>query len=394
MMILVEVLIVAVLVYAVAIGVRAGVFSALGVLAGLLVGAAAVPWVVPWAATMIPDGSWRTVAVIGSAIVLLSLGAGLGASIGGWFRRGADRLSLGGLERFLGGVLGLVCGVVAVSLTGAGIVSVGIPEVSSTVASSTILRTIDRIIPEQVNDAVARLRAALLDDTVLPTIDGLIDEDILLVPRHTAPIDTDDPALQGAAASVARISGFAVSCGASATGSGFVVAPDRIVTNAHVVAGMDAPMVELPGEPARDGTVVYFDPADDLAVIAADVEAPPLPLDESFGPGDAGAVQGFPRGGPLRTVPADVLATGPASVADIYHASTSPRDVHMLETSVAPGNSGGPLLTPDGAVAGVIFALDEQRPEIGYALTTDELLPVLDALDTATERVPTGDCIP
>lgn len=393
MTLVVEIVIIALLLVALSAGLRAGLFSALGLLAGLVAGAAATPWVLPLVSTAITDSTWRAAAVVGTAILLLVLGASIGSAIGGLFRRGADRLKLGGVERILGGVIGLVAGVVAVSLAGAGIVTAGIPQVSSAVASSTVLRTIDRFTPSVVDDTVARLRSAILDDTVLPTIDGLLDEEILtLAPPRSDPMDTEDPALQAAAASVARISGIAVACATMPTGSGFVVADDRIVTNAHVVAGVDAPLVELPGEPARDGTVVYFDPVDDLAIIAADVDASPLPLDETFGPGDAGAVQGYPRGGPLRTVSAGVVATGPALIPDIYGGSPSERVVHMLEASVEPGNSGGPLLTGDGAVAGVVFARDEERAEIGYAMTNDELLPALSALGGSSAPVSTGNC--
>lgn len=388
-----DIIIVVVLAVATIIGIRAGLFSSLGTLAGLVVGAAVAPWLLPIVARQIPENGWRSAAVIASAVVLLALGAWLGSLVGSLFRRGADRLKLRVFERLLGGVLGLVASATAVALIGAAVASSGVPAVSSAAASSSVLRTLQQWTPKPLTEAAARLHAAVLGDTVIPTVDALLDSDLSTETSPTA-IDTDDPALAAAAGSVARVSGVAYGCGTMPTGTGFVVAEDRVVTNAHVVAGIETPLVELPGEPARDGTVVYFDPVDDLAVIAVDVDAAPLPIDDSLVPGSSGAVQGFPYGGPFTTVSAGVLATRDAPISDIYGTSTSPRSIHVLSANVRPGNSGGPLLTPAGGVAGVVFARDTEHANVGYAMTVAELLPVLATLDTATSPVATGDCLP
>ncbi|MER7797956.1 MarP family serine protease [Microbacterium sp. NPDC096154] len=386
-----DILIAVLLLAALVTGLRVGLFSAAGALCGLVAGGLLAPWALPLVAEAVPDAAWRPLAVIGGAIGLLALGSALGAVVGGLIRRGADRLRLKALERLLGGVLALVAAALAIALAGSGIAAAGIPTVSSAVASSSILRTIDRITPPPVAEAMARLHSAALGDTVLPTIDGLLDEGDATVEAEG--VDPDDPELRAAAASVARIRGVAYACGRGASGTGFVVADDLLVTNAHVVAGMENPIVELPGEPAHDGRVVYFDPIDDLAVVAADVDAAPLSVAEPLAAGDAAAVQGYPHGGPFRSVPAGVVATGSAPIEDIYAESTTPREVYALSADVQPGNSGGPLLTGDGAVAGVVFARDEVQAGVGYAMTTGELMPVLDALSGALEPVPTGACV-
>ena len=388
-----DVVMVVVIIAATVAGLRSGVFSALGALAGLIAGAALSPWLLPIIARELPEQSWRSAAVIGAAVLLLALGASLGSLVGSWLRRGADRLKLRILERLLGGALGLVASVTAVALIGAGIASSGVPVLSSAVASSPLLRTLQGWTPKPLTDAAARLQAAVLDDTVLPTVDALLDGDLSVSPDVSA-IDTNDPELARAAQSVARISGIATGCATMPTGSGFVAAEDRVVTNAHVIAGVQTPLVELPGEPARDGTVVYFDPVDDLAVIAVDVDAPPLPIDDTLVPGGAGAIEGYPYGGPFTTVAAGVLATRDSPIPDIYASSSSPRSIHVLSADVRPGNSGGPLLTAAGGVAGVVFARDTQRANVGYAMTVAELLPVLATLDSATAPVSTGSCIP
>uniref|UniRef100_UPI0013E39C0B MarP family serine protease n=1 Tax=Microbacterium sp. CPCC 204701 TaxID=2493084 RepID=UPI0013E39C0B len=208
------------------------------------------------------------------------------------------------------------------------------------------------------------------------------------------PVALDDPELERAAASVARISGTAYACGRGSTGSGFVIAPDRVVTNAHVVAGVDRPLVELPGVAAREGRIVYFDPIDDLAVIAVDdLGAAPLPFTSTLAAGAAAAVQGYPHGGPFTMVTAGVQSTGTATVPDIYGDSWNPREIYSLQAEVRPGNSGGPLLTADGAVAGVVFARAEHNATVGYAMTMAELTPVAAQAPSLGDQVSSGRCV-
>ncbi|UWF76997.1 MULTISPECIES: MarP family serine protease [Microbacterium] len=390
---MVDIVIVLLLFAAFVAGLRAGLFSALGMVCGLIAGGLAAPWALPAVAGLVTDEAWRGPAVVAAAVLLLAAGAGIGAAMGSLLRRGADRLRIRVAERLLGGAFSLLAAVLAVVLAGAGVASAGIPVVSSAVASSTVLRTIDGMTPEPLDEAMARLHEAVLGDTVLPTIDGLLDDSDLSIAPDAGEIDTDNPQLARAAASVARLTGVARECQAMLSGTGFVAAEDRIVTNAHVVAGVQTLRVELPGEPARDGHVVYFDPVDDLAVVAADVDAAPLPLGQALSPGAGGVIQGYPHGGPFRTVPAGVAASDPMTVADIYGGTGAERDVYALRAQVEPGNSGGPLLTETGEVAGVVFARDEARADVGYAMTNAELMPALEAAQGADQPVATGRCL-
>lgn len=391
-MTVVDVLIVVLLIAALVSGIRSGLFSVLGMLCGLVAAGLAAPWVLPWLSGLTASSEWHGLSVVGGAVLLLAIGASIGAGIGALFRHGADRLRLRYVERLLGGLLGGVAAALALALTGAGIAAAGIPVVSASVASSVVLRTIHDSTPRPVAEAMARLHSAVLGDTTLPAIDGLLDESDLAIAPDPAGVDTDDPALAAAAESVARISGVARACRVMSSGSGFVVADDLIVTNAHVVAGVEAPIVELPGEPARDGRVVYFDPVDDLAVISADVIADPLPLSDALGAGDGAVVQGYPHGGPFRTVPAGVIRSGAMLVDDIYGANAAERSVYTLRADVQQGNSGGPLLTQQGAVAGVVFAQDLAQSGVGYAMTNAELLPVIAGVDPTAGAVSTGSC--
>jgi S1-C subfamily serine protease len=192
---------------------------------------------------------------------------------------------------------------------------------------------------------------------------------------------------------VARISGIAYACGKSSTGSGFVVAPDRLVTNAHVVAGVDRPVIELPGGAVREGRVVYYDPVDDLAVIAVDdLDAVSLGIAPTLSVGDRAVVQGYPYGGPFTSGSAGVLSVSTTRVPDSYGRGANDREVYSLAAEVRPGNSGGPLLTTEGEVAGVIFARDISEQNVGYAMTSAELLPVATQAEGLDTPVSTGQC--
>ncbi|MDR7111678.1 S1-C subfamily serine protease [Microbacterium trichothecenolyticum] len=389
-MIVVDVIVVLLLLAACVGGVQRGFFASIGTLAGLAAGAFAAFWLTPLVSAWVPSPVWRGPAVLLTALGLVFAGAAVGAAIGAALRSGADRLKLRGIERFLGGIASVVAAILALALVAPAIAVAGIPVISSAVASSAILRGIEAATPDPVAAALAQLRGAVLDD-------GLPGLGLLLGPgtaEPAPPVALDDPELQRAAASVARVSGNAYACGRGSSGTGFVVAEDRVVTNAHVVAGVDTPVVELPGVPAREGRIVYFDPIDDLAVIAVDdLDATALPFSPTLAAGAAAVVQGYPYGGPFTMVPASVQSVGVANVPDVYDSSWNPREIYSLQAVVRPGNSGGPLLTGDGEVAGVVFARAENDENIGYAMTMAELTPVADRAPALTNTVSTGSCV-
>lgn len=387
-MIVVDVAITVLIALAFLIGLGVGLFASIGWWAGIAAGAVASPWVVPIVSSVLPDRAWRGFALIGTVIALLVVGSAIGAGIGKVIRRGADKIRLRFFERFVGGLFTAASAAIVLVTAGSAISAAGIPVVSSSVASSKVLRTIEDNTPEPILEGLAMLRSFVVDDT-LPSLRGAIDEGTTI---PTPDVDTGSTALDEAAQSVARVSGVAYSCGTGATGSGFVIDDDLIVTNAHVVAGADTVMIELPGEPAVDGAVVYFDPVDDLAMISADVDAAPLDVVPSLSVGDSAVVQGYPYGGPFTAVPSTVIDVGEMPIDDVYGGEKSPREVYTLAAEVRPGNSGGPLLTPDGEVAGVVFARDLDDDRIGYAMTTAELLPAM--ASSGSEPVSTGACLP
>jgi S1-C subfamily serine protease len=266
--------------------------------------------------------------------------------------------------------------------------SLGVPFLSPAVASSAVIRSIDGLTPDPVKSFIAQVRATVLQEGLPRIVDAFTGADPV-VPQF----DTGSAPQQAASASVVRITGNAYACGQSQSGSGFVIAPQRVVTNAHVVAGVDQPIVETV-DSALPGRIVYFDPVDDLAVLAVDgLTASALGTTDDLAAGSRAVTQGFPFGGPFDADPAEVLALGPLAIPDIYGDNPAARQVYTLAADVQQGESGGPLLTEDGRVAGVIFAKGTTTPNVGYALALSELAPVAASAPTLTEAVSSGTCI-
>jgi S1-C subfamily serine protease len=184
-------------------------------------------------------------------------------------------------------------------------------------------------------------------------------------------------------------------CGRIQEGSGFLVEGNHIITNAHVVAGVQSPEVQQQDGGSFPATTVLFDPHLDLAVLrvnAAPAESLAL-LPDTLGRAARGGVVGYPGGGDLRGVEAAVRRDLSALGRDIYGEDTVRRDVYELQAVVVPGNSGGPFVTVEGVVAGVVFAASSANDGIGYALTSEEVLPSLGRAVAREAPVGTGPCI-
>jgi S1-C subfamily serine protease len=385
----IDVLVVIVLIAGAVAGYRIGLVRSLLGLAGVIAGGIGAYFAIPLVVAWIPEPEWRIAGVIGTAFILVTVGYLLGATIGRAVGRGVSRAKLGFVDRALGFVGSGVAAVLVVVTVASGVSTLGVAPLTQAVASSTILRTLDGYIPPQVTGFLAQLRTAAVTDGAPWVIDAL-------GAPSTAPsiptISTDSPALTSAAQSVVRITGTAYACGATMSGSGFAVATDRVITNAHVVAGISEPVVEVPGQQPRSGRIVYFDAATDLAVIAVDgLPAEPIPLTDTLPIASAAVVAGYPFGGPFSITGAEVLAAGPLQLVT-EGAPGATRDAYTLAADIEPGNSGGPLLTVDGQVAGVVFARASTVDNVGYALTMQELSPVAAQAPGLTAPVSTGAC--
>ena len=214
-------------------------------------------------------------------------------------------------------------------------------------------------------------------------------------PTVSAPVgpEVTDAVLRDAA-SVVRIVGNAPVCGITQEGSGFVIAPQRVLTNAHVVAGVTWPTVQVGGSgPRLSARVVLFDPTIDVAILdVPDLAAPPLPVSTAAQPAGTGAgAAGYPENGPVTLAPA-VLTSTIDDVTAQATAGASTRQVYQLSALIEPGNSGGPLITPGGQVIGVVYARSAQDPSVGYALTAAQVVFAVTTAGSLSQTVSTGQC--
>ncbi len=369
-------------------GLIGGVLSFVGFLGGALAGAVLAPHVL---------GSLSGIPALAVAVVVVVMAAGIGNAVavllGGWIRarvtwRPARLVDSAGGSMFALLTVALVAWVVASAA-----VMVPLGAVSSQVRGSMVLGQIDRTLPDQTRDWVSGLRSAL-DSTGLPQAISGFGLDPVLPVEAPDPALLKDPAVRRAWGSLVKVEGIARGCGTQVDGSGFVVAADRVMTNAHVVAGVPHPEVLVRGTgEVFEASVVYLDPRLDVAVLAVPgLGAPILAFAGPARSGDPAVVAGFPGGGRLTASPARIRGLITARGSDIYGHGSVTREVYSVRGTIRPGNSGGPLLAPDGTVDGVVFATALDDPDTGYALTARAVAGAAKAGAAATEPVDTGSC--
>ena len=367
-------------------GYRAGlgqvVLPSAGVLGGLLLGVRLAPLVMRSVSQPLAK---LAVAVLASA-VLASLGGAVGRFAAGKLDRASDRLHLGRVTRTLGAALEAALVLVLAWLLASGLANVETFGLGRQVQASPIIRALNSALPTPP-DIVSRLKG-LITPNSFPNV-FLAGEPR---PAQVSPGKAVEAAtLTNAEHSVVQVIGLG--CGGKVEGSGFVVAPGVVVTNAHVVAGVHG-LTVLDPSGQHPATVVHFDPDEDVAVLKVPtLRAPALATaTDAAAPGTAGAVLGYPGGGPLRTGDAVVLDETMAVGQNIYNQGTVRRAIYEIAADVQPGNSGGPLITADGSVAGVVFAKSISQDRVGYALVWSEVAAEVGAASHQSAAVATGAC--
>lgn len=370
-------------------GLNSGLVAGLVGLAGFVAGAVGAFFAAPFVSEFAPSPGWRTVMVIGATVLLIALGHGLGIKLGRSIAGAVKSDSIRAVNRLLGGVLNVVVGALVISMLAFGVSNLGIPAVSRQLSESQVISRIDALTPDPVKSAMAQLRSLVLQEG----IPALLNPDGSNVDVAAPDADTNTDAWNNAAKSVMKISGTAFQCGQNQTGTGFVVSPGRVLTNAHVVAGVTMPVVQTQEQGALPARVVYFDAVQDLAILAVDqLNAPPLPTSGTVPPNTGTAFAGYPLGGPLQVRPATVLSSAPMMVPDITGGNKSLLQVYQLAGNVQSGNSGGPLLDAAGHVVGVVFAKATSTDNVGFALTMEEAGPVISAAPMLNSAVESGTC--
>jgi len=386
--IVLDVIIIAVLIGYLVYGYQIGLIRSLGSIIGVVVGALAAILLVPLLTTWVEDPSLRTGVIIAVVVALVVGGYTGGSAIASAIQKRMKQRGVRRVDRALGAILSTIVAALVVSTLATSIAGLGVPGLSQAISSSTVLRGITALTPDPVESFLAQVRSATVDQS-LPRIAQALGGGSGPIPD----VNTSSPALNRAAQSVVRITGNAYACGQSQSGSGFVVSGQRVITNAHVVAGVQHPVVDVRGGAALQSTVVYFDPTGDLAVLdVPGLNLRPLPLGPTITAGTHAVSDGYPFGGPFVSIPVGIDQVGTINVDNIYGTAQAPREVYSMSANVQEGDSGGPLLTTKGVVAGVVFAKGATTANVGYAISMKSVTAVAHRAASLSAAVSAGRC--
>jgi S1-C subfamily serine protease len=365
-----------------------GAVSFLGFLGGGVVGAKIAPTILRW----LGHGQGQPIGAISVVFVAAIAGQLLLTPLGAALRRRVRWRSAELLDSTAGALVSVIGVLLVAWLVGTAVAHSQLRPLARQVQHSRVLTSIQKLMPDQAQTWFAAFQR-LFDRNGFPQVFGGIGpESIIDVPAPNAAL-VQSQAVVLARHDVLVIHGQAPSCSRDIQGTGFVFAPHHLMTNAHVVAGVRSLTVSQADGTEYDATVVLYDPQRDVAVLyVPDLQVEPL----SFaGPvnGQADAVVvGYPQGGPFTPVAARVRERLKARGPNIYQSASVTREIYSLYAPVRPGNSGGPLLNPQGGVLGVVFAASLDDNTTGYALTAAEVAPDAAAGGTVTAKVATGGC--
>jgi S1-C subfamily serine protease len=267
------------------------------------------------------------------------------------------------------------------------------PVVVGQVDNSVVLGTMDRIMPSQAKTMFGDFRR-LLSSGPFPQVFSGIGAAHLFSVAAPDPAVLNSPGYLAATSRVVKVQGTAPSCDRSIEGSGFVYASHHILTNAHVVAGVQGgPVVTTKDGTRYHAEVVFYDPQVDVAVLyVPGLNLTPLSFDDQAQAGAEAAVAGYPLNHNFTQVPARIGGTQDAVGPDIYQTGTVQRQIFEIRAVVEPGNSGGPLLSPSGTVYGMVFAAAVNASDTGFALTASEVAADASAGADQTSQVGTQGC--
>ncbi|QNP64429.1 MarP family serine protease [Streptomyces genisteinicus] len=371
-----------------------GILSVIGFLGGGLVAVYLLP--VVWGA-LTDDAEVSTTAAIVAVVIVIvcaSVGQAFTTHLGNKLRTHITWSPARALDATGGALVNVVAMLLVAWLIGSALAGTSLPTLGKEVRGSKVLLGVSRVMPDQANTWFTDFSSVLAQNGFPQVFSPFANEPI-------TEVQAPDPALVGspvaarAKQSIVKVVGTAPSCGKVLEGTGFVFDKRRVMTNAHVVGGVDEPTVQIGGEGRLyDAKVVLYDWERDIAVLdVPDLTARPLQFtDEDARSGDSAIVAGFPENGAYDVRSARVRGRINANGPDIYHRGTVRRDVYSLFATVRQGNSGGPLLTTDGKVSGVIFARSLDDADTGYALTVDEIREDIAKGRSANQQVDSQGC--
>ncbi|MFI7438537.1 MarP family serine protease [Nonomuraea indica] len=278
-------------------------------------------------------------------------------------------------------------------LIGSLVVSTSLTPLVEQVKNSMLLTTVDEAVPQAARDWQTPFKK-FIDRSEFPPVFDAIGAGTLIDVQPAPRSILQGAKLGRAQRAIVKVQGNAQSCNKHIEGTGFVYARERIMTNAHVVAGVTRDLQVIDSRSRRHkATVVRYNPQRDIAVLyVPGLDLPQLTFQHDGEKGDNAIVAGFPKGQGFTAEPARISSRLDAEGPDIYRSTNVSRQVYAIRGKVLPGNSGGPLLTVDGRVYGVIFAAAISKEETGYVLTAAEVRPDADQGRTDTSPASTQGC--
>ena len=371
-----------------------GILSFFGFVGGALLGAEFGPDI---SRALVGGQTQQDVIAVVLLVSFAVIGQFIASSIGAAMRSTVTWHSATVLDSVGGSVVSVVSVLLIAWVVGSVLIESPFPVVDTQVNNSLVLQTLDRFMPSPAKTMFSDFRRLLAtNSTYAEVFSGIGAERILAIPAPD-PSVVDSRGVQDASASVVRVQGIAPSCQRSIEGSGFVISPDHVLTNAHVVAGVTSRQIvttTVGRIETLSATVVYYDPQVDVAVLyVPGLNLTPLHFAGAANPGDSAVVAGYPLdAASLHLVPARIGGIQNAQGPNIYQTSTVTRQIYEIRAVVQSGNSGGPLLSPQGTVDGVVFAAAVGESDTGFALTAAEVSSDASAGAQLTAAVSTGAC--
>jgi S1-C subfamily serine protease len=386
------VILIAAVAYAVG-GYRNGAVVGLFSLAGFLGGAVAGAQLGRPLGSAIAHGQGQVVVALLTVLVVALVGQLAMVFVARLLRSHITWRSAQAVDSGIGALLGVVSVLLVAWMVAVPLASSPYPTLASQARHSSIVSKVDDAVPGDLRQVYSSLRN-YIDRSGFPQVFNDLQ------PTHITDVNPPDAALLNAPgvvadkASVLKIYGTAVSCSRAIEGSGFVYAPGLVVTNAHVVAGTDRVTVQVSPLENLSAQVVVYDPETDVAVLrVAGLKATPL----KFAPkaavsGDNAIVLGYPENGPFTADAARIRDQQQIVGPDIYNQQQVKRQIYAIRGTVRSGNSGGPLIAPDGTVLGIVFATALDSSNTGFVLTYSQIAADVTQGLTATGKVSTQGC--
>jgi S1-C subfamily serine protease len=367
-----------------------GVLSFAGFIGGGAIGAAFGPRI---ARSITVNPGWQAIAAILVVFLAAMIGQLLASALGVAVRSRLTWRAGAFLDSIGGAVVSVISVLLIAWLIGSAVAYAPFPVISRQVNNSAVLRTVDRLMPAEASLVFSDFRS-LLESGPYAQVFGALGAEGALAVGTPDPAVLNSTGLRAAEPSIVKVKGIAASCSEQIEGSGFVISPDHVLTNAHVVAGVtEGPNVFTVDGGMLSARVVLYDPQRDLAVLyVPGLSAGKLQFAGQAKVGADAIVAGYPLDGSFTPVAARVGGTEDATSPDIYQTAQVTRQIYSVRAVVQPGNSGGPLLTPSGQVYGVVFAAATSVADTGYALTAAEVASDVSAGEDATAAVSTQGC--